>query len=134
MRPWLGEMNELPDRTEGARAPLMLGLKKNYIHQNCLKRLRPWASCPFFLLFCFAHTLFFPLRLRLDLFLTLSSFSFSPPNFASASPFLPLHLPLLLFLSAKCVWLPSWQAVCEISVSMCMRTSERPVCVSVCVI
>lgn len=27
MRPWLGEMNELPDRTEGARAPLMLGLK-----------------------------------------------------------------------------------------------------------
>lgn len=52
---------------------------------------------------------------------------FPPLLFASASWFLPVLVPPCFFSSQQSVC--SFPPGSEISVSMCMRTSERPVCV-----
>lgn len=57
--------------------------------------------------------------------------------FLSSPSFSPLHPVLLLCNVCACVcicmWLPTWQTFCEISVSMLMRASEHPVLVHLCV-
>ncbi len=112
---WREEWAARQDRE--SRSPTDSGIKRAcvaahsaHIHQNCLKRLRPRASCPFFFSFVLLMLMCYT---SLLIFFSLFPFSFSTPNFATASPFLSLHFTQFLFLPTKCVWLPSWQAVCE---------------------
>lgn len=114
-----------------------VAVHRTHIHQNCLKKLWPWAFCPFFLYFSL------PLHTAVYLFLTLSSLSFSAPNVTSAFSLFSLFFPsppcssalqcLCVCVCVLCMWLPTWQAFCEISVSMLMRASEHPVLVHLCV-
>lgn len=64
-----------------------VAVHRTHIRQNCLKKLCPWAFCPFFLYFSL------PLHTAVYLFLTLSSLSFSAPNVTSAFSLFSLFFP-----------------------------------------
>lgn len=91
---------------------------------------------PFFSLLLFAST-----HCCLSFSHSFLSFFLSPKCYLCIFSVLPLFpLSTLFFCSAVsvcvcvlCMWLPTWQAFCEISVSMLMRASEHPVLVHLCV-
>lgn len=116
-----------------------VAVRRTHIRQNCLKKLCPWTCCPFFFTSLCLYTLLFiffslfplfrsqPQMLPLHFWLFLSLFSLFFPSPPCSST---LHC---LCMCVLCMWLPTCQAFCEITVSMLMRASEHPVLVHLCV-